>query len=439
MACATDAPLASLLESVHQCQKDALFLATLGQKLNGLGRYHEAVDHLERALMLEPGLKDAQLSYAIALTGLGDLPSAQALLDDLLRDPGLPAPLRVSISVQRDVLAQSQTEASRAGAFASALAAARGWQSRASIGARLGYDSNLLGAPNLESLTLTFSDQTLNLPLDESYLARGGNYIRVEGQLDLHRTEAGGARWDLTAALRSRDSAAVANTGSTQVDLSLERSDVPDLLGHYVNISTTQLRPQIGSRYTAAGIAAGWAGSWYSGWAQNCQARAGLEAQERNYADVAVLSGRYTGFSASLTCDTPIGPQWALGLRSGHDVATDASRPGGDQTQTSIRGNIFLPMAQLPVSLPLPYGLPGGAAVLSYEYAIQDDSSGYTPYLDSGRTRSVNRQAARVEFQQPVSRNAQWVFGVDWLRQISSLALFQQQSWGASLGYRMGW
>ena len=62
--CAADPSVDRMLAALPRCQKDATFLATLGQRLNAQGRYLEAADHLERALMLDANLKDAQLSYA---------------------------------------------------------------------------------------------------------------------------------------------------------------------------------------------------------------------------------------------------------------------------------------------------------------------------------------------------------------------------------------
>ena len=70
LACRTlNASLEALLAEVAQCQTDAEFLAQLGFLLNAQGRYTEALDHLERALMLNPGLKGAQIDYAVAPTG----------------------------------------------------------------------------------------------------------------------------------------------------------------------------------------------------------------------------------------------------------------------------------------------------------------------------------------------------------------------------------
>lgn len=426
--------LAWLEAAVPQCQKNARFLAYLGQLLNREARFQDAADHLERALMLEPDLKEAQLSYAIALTGIGDLPTAQALLDQLLQEPDMPETLRENLRRQRDTLVLAQTaqsQSGREGALAAAwAAAAAGWQSRLTLGARWGYDSNLLGAPNLESLTLTFANQTLQLPLDESYLARGGSYGRIEAMLDLQRFEPSGAAWSLAAALRNRTSPGLPAAGSSQLDLTVERRSAPGPWGHYLAASATELQPQNSSRYAAAGVAAGWLTQWTSPWSGDCQARAGADLQHRSYADNAVLSGRYSGLSVSLNCDAPSGLQWGLGLRSGQDKATDPLRPGGDQAQASLRGNLFLPD---------PLGLPHSALVLNYEVARQSDSTTYSEFIDSGRTRMANRHALRAELQLPTSHNTQWLVGLDWMAQDSNLALFSQRSWGANLGYRFGW
>lgn len=425
----------ALQTAARACAKDPLFLAQLGYQLNRAGRFADAADHLERALMLEPNLKDAQFSYAIAMTGLGDLAAAQALLDNLLQDPQLPAPLRERLGEQRNMLTRPQAEAVQ-GSF---LAAKEAWQSRVTLGTRLGYDSNLLGAPNLESLTLTFAGQTLDLPLDASYLARGGAYARVEAQLDVRRFDAMGAQWSALVALRSRNSSASVGADSMQFDFSLERSSAHSMLGNYANVSVSAFQPQSGSRYAATGLGGGWAGTWRAGSGQPCQARAGLEVQDRQYQSLSVLSGRYNGQAAAITCDLPDGAQWALGLRTGRDQALDSARPGGDQAQSSLRLSTFTPLAAPLLRLAATNPLPPAATVLSYDYALQQDTNGYSAYIDSGRTRVVRRQSVRLELQQPISHTARWVLGLDWASQSSTLALFQQQSWGASVGYQQAW
>ena len=57
-------------------------------------RYTEARDHLERAGCSAREHKETRVDYAIALAGVGDLVSAQAMLDALLDEPDLPPRLR---------------------------------------------------------------------------------------------------------------------------------------------------------------------------------------------------------------------------------------------------------------------------------------------------------------------------------------------------------
>ena len=63
-------PAAALatLRSLHdQCHKQASYLYALGQLLNQAGRYDEAIDPLEGALLYQPDHWPSQLEYAIAL------------------------------------------------------------------------------------------------------------------------------------------------------------------------------------------------------------------------------------------------------------------------------------------------------------------------------------------------------------------------------------
>lgn len=438
-SCVTaDRTLQGLLDAAPACQKDASFLAALGQRLNRQGRYLEAADHLERALMLDPTLKDAQLSYAIALAGSGDHLAATALLDDLLAEPAMPPALHALIERQKAKLDSLL-----------GLAEPPGWQRRLSLAARVGYDSNLMGSPNLESLALTLSGQTLVLPLDASYLAQGGGYMRADAQVALQRNASDASRWVAVASLRSRYSPVAPEAGSSQLDLLLERSHNPQAtdasagtVGSYFNLSGSDLQANAGTHYIALGVAGG--GIWRSAASAGCQARLGAEAQERNYLGNQVLSGRYTGVAGYWSCEQPSGGQWLLGLKAGRDAAQDAARPGGDQRQTSLRLSGFLPLNGLPSGLatdlaPALATLRRGGLLLDFEQSWQTDANGYSPIIDNGRTRSVARRAARLEYHHPISATAQWLLGVEWVAQTSNLPLFRQNSWGAYSGLRLGW
>jgi hypothetical protein len=71
------------------------------------------------------------------------------------------------------------------------------------------WDNNLLGAPNLSSLTLTFPTEAIQLLLDESNRPCPGSYQRADLRLDHTLVQSGGTRWDIGLALLQRHSAAV--------------------------------------------------------------------------------------------------------------------------------------------------------------------------------------------------------------------------------------
>jgi hypothetical protein len=252
-----------------------------------------------------------------------------------------------------------------------------------------------------------------------------------------------GARWDAGAALRSRASQAVEKSGSIQLDLLLERSHLdasPAWGGGYANVTVSSLRSQAGTRYQALGAAWGWGRPWTTLGNVACQLRGGIEWQARSYFDNSLLSGRYSGLSAAGSCEQSSGGQWLVAIKGGTDAASDSARAGGNQQQTSLRLAAIWPLTAL-----TPSGMPGSGLLknsrllVDYEQSQQQDASAYSAILESGRTRVIWRRVARLEYQHPFARSAQWVLGAEKTAQDSSLPLFQQQSWGAYAGLRAVW
>lgn len=414
------------------CQNDANFLAGLGDLLNQHGRYQEASEHLERAVMLNSGLKGAQLSYVVALAGIGDTQAAEALLDSLLADPTMPANLRRALEKQRDLQSTPVL------------------QTRWTLNARWGHDSNLLSAPNLTSLTLTAPDQTGQpLDLDSSYLALPGSYYRTDAQFELRRLEPNGARWDLTASARNRHSPVDALAGANQFDLAVEHSKPPVVpvngsglasWGHYISMAGSVLTARSGTRYASLSMAGGVALAWHQGWAAACRTRLGVDLQGRYYDNSRLLSGRYTGLTGSLSCEPSQGSQWLLGLKAGRDMADNPDRPGGDQNQFSARAAGFLPLSVLTSIQKTPMAWLGlGAITADIEANFYLDSTGFSPLLESGRTRSMERYSGRIEYQHPVTRSGFIVLGLEATRQKSNISLFQVQSAGPYMTFRTAW
>jgi tetratricopeptide (TPR) repeat protein len=409
-----DAALERLLDEVPQCQHQPDYLAALGHILNQRGRYLEAGDHLERALMLAPDLKGAQIDYAISLAGMGEVDSARQLLQQILLDPTLPPHLKPAIERQRRTLVASTD-----------------WQTRMLLSARIGHDSNLLGSPDLTSLTLTFPDQSVVLPLDESARPRAGGYQRFDFQLEAGKLTSSGGQVESFVGLRTRRSGAVDEADSTQADAAVDYSSYRrrnSSTGFYTAASTSVLRAGSGIRYNAFGLAAG-IGS--SRWLNACDTRLGLDLQERKYLNNHLLSGRYNGIAALLSCDRER-VQWLVSAKAGIDQARHSERAGGDQSQYALRGAFVLSSVG-------PKNQAKGRLWLDLELARSRDSSGYSPLLESGRSRNISRTSARIEYQHPLSEKLQWVAGAERVEQRSNLAIFANRSWGPYLALRGAW
>jgi tetratricopeptide (TPR) repeat protein len=421
-----------LLAAFGACQNDAAYLATLGDLLNQQGRYQEASEHLERALMLNSKLKGAQLSYAIALAGIGDSLAAQALLESLLADPTLPEHLRTALLRQQ------------------ALQNTPVLQTRWTLNARWGYDSNLLSAPNLTGLTLTgLAGGDFRWDTGTSLLSQAGQYYRTDAQFELRRLEPNGVRWDIAASMRNRHSPVEGLAGATQVDLAAERNRSPAgpgngatlaTWGHYISVAASALTARSGTRFASLSLAGGVALAWHQGWAADCRTRLGLDLQARYYDNSRLLSGRYTGLVGSLSCEPPQGTQWLLGVKAGRDMAENPERSGGDQNQLGIRAAGFLPLSAL-TSNKMGWGsaLTKGSIVADLDASFYQDARGFSPFLESGRTRTMERYSIRLEYQYPIARFGAVVLGAEATRQRSNIGLFQVQSAGPYMTFRASW
>jgi tetratricopeptide (TPR) repeat protein len=386
-----------------QCLNDARFLADMGRLLNGQKRYADATDRLERALMLEPRLPDALLEYVIALTGNGELASARNLLESLVGDPEMPESVRALLAEeQRKLLATP-------------------WRRRYTAAFAVGHDSNLLGAPNLDKLDLTLAGSVLTLPLSDAYLARGGSFMRANLAGEAQHEDEKGVLWQIGGQLTRRDSPDQPASDYTQFDLVVDRGDHRDALGPYVQGALSQLQGPQGSLYGIGALSAGLGMPWGS----NCQVRGGLDAQERGYPGNRILDGRYFGAQMQWACRGPLSVNWALTARAGQDQAASADRPGGNQREYDLR----LVMHSM---------VGPGAVQAVLEYASLRDQHGYSPLLDEGRRRLIDRRILRLEYVLPIF-GLQWSAGIDYLNQSATIPLFQVRSVAPYVAVRKGW
>lgn len=422
--------LPELLQLVKACQNHAPWLLQVGHLQNRDGQYADAVLHLERAMLLQPGITAIQIEFAIALAGTGQADAALDLVGQVLQAPGLPDAIRTTLLQQQSSWYNERTSAAQ-------THQAKPTHSRVTTSFRLGHDSNLLGAPGLTSLALSLPGQTIELPLDDSYLARSGLYNRADVTWETVKptTGAGLLQTAVALGLRNQGNATQGNSQQAQgvveysapLHASLQGQGTP--WGSHLGAQAATYHTTGGARYRVLGLQGGVHNQHLqSSNAGVCASRLSLDWQDRSLQSNTQLSGRYTGLAATHGCQAATsGALWVQwGARLGVDRPVQAQRPGGQQHQLALRG-------QLGASTRT------GHWQLDAEWFAQADSQGYSPWLANGAVRQLRRTSIKVEYLHPMGADWQLQAGFEWQRQASNLLLFRQQSHGPYVALRRVW
>lgn len=398
-----DVTLSTLRSQEASCHKQAPFLYALGQLLNKMGRYDEAIDPLEGALMYRPDHWPSQLEYAIALEGIGDHESAVGLLKSLLLNPGLDSDAR------KQIAALEQRPAPHLPVR----------HQRGTIGLATGVDNNVLGSTYHTQFTLTTPDGGLPVELDEEQRARAGSFLRTDVSLDGVLAASSGTQWryGVGASYRSTPNLPVADQGqwSVLLERSSQGNQGPYVLGQRQSLlrsgDTILQQTQWGMGFDFA-----------LGNSANCRQRLGLDALHTVYPTSPVSNGRYFGLLSHTNC-----PGWGLQvqLRAGEDQPLDPARPGGVQRQSILRVSKLSPMG-------------AAALALDWEVAHRQDQSGYSTLLDNNAPRNMLRYAYRAEYRWRVQELSPYV-GFEWLDQRANLPLFELKNRVMTLGFRSNW
>jgi len=420
----------TLASLASECGRHAGYLAYRGAVLNALGRHEQAALLLEQALLFDPARAGAQIDYAEALAALGDAASAAALLRDVAARPDVPPALRPQLALRLSAVEALQRldalAAMQPGAPASlAQGWHAGWQSSGTLALKLGRDGNLNSAPARDALTLTLPDGDAVVQLADRFRPRAGSVARIEGSGQWVRPLAGGSALQFYADARARASPSASDTSYQQIQaggawswpLATDAGGLATL-----GASTNQLRYGGAELYRALRLSA--SRDWYLiGRGGDCRPSLGLEGEARRYPSAAELEGRFLGLSAGLACNLGV-DRVVLAARRGADTA-QADRPGGNQRQFDLR---------LVWSRPLAGGRLG-ADLLWYR---QRDESGYSPLLDNGAARRVERATLNLEYSYPLAMAPGWALlgSVERLAQRSNLDLFDISGSAFYLGLR---
>lgn len=369
------------------------------------GRADIALSALERVVLRRPDHAGAWIDLAIAHRMLGDLDSARAILSHVQAqfDPP-PALLRQLEDAQRDLRRQTREA---------------GWQVDA--GVQAGYVQNANGGLTLGSINLTPGGVQVPVELDPSQRARGDRAVQYRaGAYRLWRG-AGGDTTEAFAALRSRQFDSEADFDFTDMGAGLQhtrplRGDLAAFVGgsvRHLRLGSAALANfrmvQGGLRY-ALGV---------------CSANVRLEYERRDYVASGFAPADIPWVGGGVDC----APGWieaGINLRSGRDTP-DALRAGG-----ATRRAEFTAYARRG----LPWGWTGEATLY---LARNRDHAGYSPLLDNGARREVDRTGYRFSLSRPVGgQSSPWILQMDYERAVdrSNLELFGLQDRVLLLGLR---
>ncbi len=380
-----------------ECLKSAEYFALLGAAQMNNGQLTEALESLERALLIDPNHGAANVDYAQVLYLTGQLFPALEINTGLLQREDLPPEL-VGALQQRQQLWQAQTTAK---GFSTEVAA--------------GYDNNLNGAPSSSNFTLTLSGEAVQLTLDPEFQPISGEYLnlRLAGyyrKLTPERTH------DLVFELRNRQSEHSASE-LLQFDwryaqgLSLRRyrwdfvAGTSHLLyGGNPLYTVTEARTRLNRNGTG------------------CRPQYELAMQHQLYHGQSFMRGLEAGATAGLFCEFGDSGQ-VLGIDAGPLInhALRDTRPGGDRKGWRLRLNWQVPLGQ-------------GAVSSQISYAQLSDDEGYSDLLAGGAAREIHNRFLRVQYSRPFAGDLTFLVTLNHQSQDSNLIPFESEGTALDVG-----
>ena len=392
-----------ILPHAMHCKRDIDFLFTLGQLLNTLQQYEQAIDPLESALMQQPDHWPAQLEYAIALDGTGERTSADALLAQLENEPRLPHDLK-------PIIQQRRKQWQQASAPPPILTQHR-------LALITGYDDNLLGSTRTTQLNLTLPNGTLPVLLNPASQPKAGSFQRLDWQYDIRRPAFDGSYWNLQLAATARYAPSHQDTNFNILGLSLEHIS-PNQHGPYLLFAAQNLHTKDGNIYRLAGLSSGLDRAI----SRTCASRLGAEAQHRQFPQATIYNGIYSGLLIETHC---MQSGWHTRLRYGRDFAEYDNRPGDDQNRSALligKQTTF------------------GPHRINFEVDLEylTDREGFSPLLEENLKRKINKATYRLEYKTTLN-GIEPTAGIEWLTQKSNLPLYDVRTRMAYIGLNFRW
>lgn len=349
------------------CLDSSEYFALLGgAQLNALD-IANALELLERALLLDPDNGAALIDYAEALYLDGQLFAALEITERLLERSDLPKNIEDGLRIRE-----------------------KSWRSQATRFAMQvelfeGYDKNLNAAPDTNQITLTLSGQPISLALNSDFQSIAGSYSSLN---------VGAAYQVLGPSFQKNWSSGV--RGRVSKD---RQSDILQFDSRYSWLQSRRLSSwgfDMGLTHLMVGgneLFNSAQGALRYQWRQEsaCSPSLQVAAQRQWFSRQRILDAVESKFSAGLTCDSPFMEGSKFGVTMGllHNNALRSSRPGGDregwQLGLNWRASLFKGAVQAQVSR-----------------TNLNDRKGYSAILADGADRWVVRDQVLISYRQPI-------------------------------------
>ncbi|MBB1488210.1 tetratricopeptide repeat protein [Oceanospirillum sediminis] len=384
-----------LSKQMPLCLDSAEFFALYGASLLNTRQLDQALEMLERALLLDPENGGALVDYSQALYLNGQLMAALQLNMQLLMRSDLPDTLRPYLEQRQSYWEQQAVS----------------W--RHNLMLKSGYDSNLSGMADLEYLTLTIDGVAQALPLHESSKPVEGHFGQIIWQAQRSETGTGNTQ-HLRFYINSKFSD-YSFTDVTELRSSYQVSH--ELLSGSVSGSIGVNHIFYGGHSLSSGVELDIRYQWRH---ENCRPYAGMKAEQKFFPGQKEVNDTSIELTAGTNCR--IGhSRLSAELDYMNSQSAYSRRPGGDRAGISALFGIQYPF---------------GKGVLHGQVSLSDlnDAESYSPLLSDGEARRIFRSGIVIQYLYPVADNITLMASVSRQRQKSNLELFHTRGTRTDLG-----
>ena len=447
---AQDAWIGRLRELEPSCLKSAGFYALLGQWLLVSHQPRDAIEALERSLLIEPDQPGVQLDFAQALAESGSAVIAKALTDQIMKRPDVPLALkekinefkRVELTQKEDIRGPISDKGSASSGGMSKIVdvgAEEAWGFSGNVQAMFGRDNNLNSASFVNTVNLTLPNGIVPLTLDPSSLPKGGTTLVANSQIIAQRPW-GEHQLIMSGSWMGRDTPQDPSLSFHNEEFLASIKPKSDLGWHfkivlnhfelgasnfYNGLSVTTWNQSEGFGFDPQELSSAHKKNQEKDDSQDLKAvlfnreltdgdglkcfnKWGAEIDRRTYAQDASQNGFYAGLLLGATCKMK-SSQFNLLLQNGVDWASDKFRAGGNQNRQDLRFQWYKTFEK-------------SRAGVEIGQQWLRDSTTYSDLL-GGIERKTQRNSFRISYQYQIPEKLSMIAGdMNWVTSIERQA-----------------